>query len=96
MTLLEINSLLWLNFLFEVLLALQCILLMEMSLPVTQLVCGQFLYALVAVLKVLFLRLFSDVCCRKFRCTDVLRQGQICLHKLLAAEERVKSTPLVI
>lgn len=69
---------------------------MERSLLVLQHVCGQFLHALVAGVKVLLLGLISDVCCRKSGCADVLRQGQICLHKLLAAEERVKSTPLVI
>lgn len=40
--------------------------------------------------------LFSNVCCRKPSRVDMLSQGQICLHKSLAAEERVKSTPLVI
>lgn len=77
MILLEINSLLWLNFLFGVLLDLQYILLMERSLPVVQHGCGQFLHVFVAVLKVLLLRPFSDVCCRKSTCADVLRQGQI-------------------
>lgn len=76
--------------------ALQYILLMERSLPVVQHVWGPFLHAPVAVLKVLLLRLFSDVCCRKSSCADVLRQGQMCLHKILAAEKRVKSTPRVI
>lgn len=51
---------------------------------------------LVVALKVLSLGLFSDVCYRKPSHVDMLSQGQICLRKLLAAEERVKSTPLVI
>lgn len=85
--------LLWFHFLFEVLLALQYILL---TLPVLQHICGQFLHVLVVALKVVSLRLFSDVCYRKLSHVDMLSQGQICLHKLLAAEERVKSTPLVI
>ena len=51
---------------------------------------------LVVRLEVLVLRLFSDVCHRKPGCLDVRSQGQVHLHKLLAAEGRVKSMPLVI